>query len=48
MSPIKLLKTVILAICFIGVTVSISSCNTNQPISTSDEKGYGGEGGGGH
>ncbi|WP_165831632.1 hypothetical protein [Legionella qingyii] len=47
MSTIKLLKRVILAFCLVGVTVFVSSCNINQPVSTSDEKGYGGEGGAG-
>ncbi|WP_454781615.1 hypothetical protein [Legionella sp. WA2022007384] len=51
MSTINLLKRVIFVCCLVGVTVFLSSCNTSepdQPISSSNEKGYGGEGGGGH
>ncbi|QMT61798.1 MULTISPECIES: hypothetical protein [unclassified Legionella] len=51
MLTIKLLRRVIFAGCLLGITVLFSSCNTSQPdqpISSSNEKGYGGEGGGGH
>ncbi|MCE0721968.1 MULTISPECIES: hypothetical protein [Legionella] len=46
MSTMKQLKRIILAFCLVGVTVFASSCNVNQPISTHNEKGYGGDGGG--
>lgn len=53
MSTIKLLKGIILAFCFVGVTTVVSSCTgTKEPTSLDTEKGYGGEGGeggeGGH
>ncbi|CAM2733589.1 Uncharacterised protein [Legionella steigerwaltii] len=45
MSTIKLLKKALLVFCLLGTTILVSSCYTNQPIS-SNEKGYGGEGSG--
>lgn len=46
MESIKFLKRIILISCLLGVTPFISSCAMNQAPDT--EKGYGGEGGGGH
>ncbi|HHT0593511.1 TPA: hypothetical protein ACTXXA_001419 [Legionella anisa] len=47
MLTVKQLKRVILAFCLVGVTLFASSCNVDQPpISSSNEKGYGGDGGG--
>lgn len=47
MSIMKQLKRVILAFCLVGLSVFASSCNIDQPpISSNNEKGYGGDGGG--
>ncbi|HHF7367710.1 TPA: hypothetical protein ACPSKY_002851 [Legionella bozemanae] len=47
MLTMKQLKRVILACCLAGFAAFVSSCNVDQPpISSNNEKGYGGDGGG--
>ena len=47
MLTMKQWKKAIFALCLLGTTFVVCSCNTNSPpFSTNNDKGYGGEGSG--
>ncbi|KTC91392.1 hypothetical protein OQJ18_12865 [Fluoribacter dumoffii] len=46
MSLMNPFKKVILVLCLFGAALFISSCTVNKPFSSTNEKGFGGEGSG--